>query len=263
MKIIGEKINATIKDVRRIIGDRDDNGLLALARKQAEAGAFYLDVNVGTGEGSRDDEIAAMDWAVKLVSEAVDAPISVDSADPGVIEAGLKALNGKKALINSVKAEEKMLDAVMGLVKGYDCEVVALAMDEKGIPPTVDERLKACEKIASFCSKSGVELGKVYFDPLVLPISADVTQGMTTLKTIEAIKTAIPEAHTVMGLSNVSYGLPARKKLNLGFLQMAIYAGLDAAIADPLDAEFMSAVKTAEVLVGRDKRCKRYTRQFR
>lgn len=263
MKIIGEKINATIKDVRRIIGDRDDNGLLALARKQAEAGAFYLDVNVGTGEGSRDDEIAAMDWAVKLVSEAVDAPISVDSADPGVIEAGLKALNGKKALINSVKAEEKMLDAVMGLVKGYDCEVVALAMDEKGIPPTVDERLKACEKIASFCSKSGVELGKVYFDPLVLPISADVTQGMTTLKTIEAIKTAIPEAHTVMGLSNVSYGLPARKKLNLGFLQMAIYAGLDAAIADPLDAEFMSAVKTAEVLIGRDKRCKRYTRQFR
>ena len=263
MKIIGEKINATIKDVRRIIGDRDDNGLLALARKQAEAGAFYLDVNVGTGEGSRDDEIAAMDWAVKLVSEAVDAPISVDSADPGVIEAGLKALNGKKALINSVKAEEKTLDAAMGLVKGYDCEVVALAMDEKGIPPTVDERLKACEKIASFCSKSGVELGKVYFDPLVLPISADVTQGMTTLKTIEAIKTAIPEAHTVMGLSNVSYGLPARKKLNLGFLQMAIYAGLDAAIADPLDAEFMSAVKTAEVLIGRDKRCKRYTRQFR
>ena len=86
---------------------------------------------------------------------------------------------------------------------------------------------------------------------------------MTTLKTLEAIKTAIPEAHTVLGLSNVSYGLPARKKLNLGFLQMAIYAGLDAAIADPLDAEFMSAVKTAEVLVGRDKRCKRYTRQFR
>ena len=263
MKIIGEKINATIKDVRRIISGRDGNDLLALARKQAEAGAVYIDVNVGTGEGSRDDEIAAMDWAVKLVSEAVDASISVDSADPGVIEAGLKALNGKQALINSVKAGEKTLDAVMGLVKGYDCEVIALAMDEKGIPPTVDERLKACEKIASFCSRSGVELGKVYFDPLVLPISADVTQGMTTLKTIEAIKTAIPEAHTVMGLSNVSYGLPARKKLNLGFLQMAIYAGLDAAIADPLDAEFMSAVKTAEVLVGRDKRCKRYTRQFR
>ena len=263
MKIIGEKINATLKDVRRIIGDRDDHDLLALARKQAEAGAAYVDVNVGTGEGSRDDEIAAMDWAVKLVSEAVDAPISVDSADLSVLEAGLKALNGKKALINSVKAEEKTLDAAMGLVKGYDCEVIALAMDEKGIPPTVDERLQACEKIASFCSRNGVELGKVYFDPLVLPISADVTQGMTTLKTLEAIKTAIPEAHTVLGLSNVSYGLPGRKTLNLGFLQMAIYAGLDAAIADPLDAEFMSAVKTAEVLVGRDKRCKRYTRQFR
>lgn len=263
MKIIGEKINATIKDVRRIIGDRDINNLLTLARKQAEAGAVYIDVNVGTGEGTRDDEIAAMDWAVNLVAEAVDASISVDSADSGVLEAGLKALNGKKALINSVKAEEKTLEAVMGLVKGYDCEVIALAMDEKGIPPTVDERLKACEKIASFCSRSGVELSKVYFDPLVLPISADVTQGMITLKTLEAIKTAIPEAHTVMGLSNVSYGLPARKKLNLAFLQMAIYAGLDAAIADPLDAEFMSAVKTAEVLVGRDKRCKRYTRQFR
>ncbi len=263
MKIIGEKINATLKDARRIIGERNDHDLQALARKEAEAGAAYIDVNVGTGEGSRDDEIAAMDWAVKLVASAVDASISVDSADPGVIEAGLKALNGKKALINSVKAAEKMLEAVLGLVKAYDCEVIALAMDEKGIPSTVEERLQACEKIASFCSKRGVELGKVYFDPLVLPISADVTQGLITLKTLEAIKTAIPEAHTVMGLSNVSYGLPARKQLNLGFLQMAIYAGLDAAIADPLDAEFMSAVKTAEVLVGRDKRCKRYMRQFR
>ena len=263
MKIIGEKINATIKDVGRIIGERDDHGLQALARRQAEAGAVYIDVNVGTGEGSRDDEIAAMDWAVKLVASAVDAPISVDSADPAVLAAGLQALNGKQALINSVKAEEKMLAAVLELVQAHGCEVIALAMDGKGIPPTVDGRLKACEKIASFCSKSGVELGKVYFDPLVLPISADVTQGMTTLKTLEALKTAIPEAHTVMGLSNVSYGLPGRRRLNLAFLQMAIYAGLDAAIADPLDAEFMSAVKTAEVLVGRDKRCKRYTRQFR
>jgi 5-methyltetrahydrofolate corrinoid/iron sulfur protein methyltransferase len=263
MKIIGEKINATIKDVRRIIGDRNEHDLLALARKQAEAGAAYIDINVGTGEGSRDDELDAMDWAVKLVTDAVDAAISVDSADPGVIAAGLQALNGRQALINSVKAEEKSLAAVMGLVKDHDCEVIALAMDEKGIPSSVAERLQACEKIASFCSKNGVELGKVYFDPLVLPISADVTQGLTTLKTIEAIKTAIPEAHTVLGLSNVSYGLPGRRRLNLGFLHMAVYAGLDAAIADPLDAEFMSAIKTAEVLVGRDKRCKRYTRQFR
>lgn len=263
MKIIGEKINATLANVKRIIVDRNRDELLTLARKQAGAGADYIDVNVGTGEGTGADEIEAMAWAVGLISEVVEASICVDSADPPVIEAGLKAANGRKTMINSVKSEDTALTEIIGLAKEYGSEIIALAIDEKGIPQTADERLKVCHRIASYCSKCGLNLKKVYFDPLVLPVSADVSQGLTTLDTLIEIKKYIPESQTVLGLSNISYGLPARKRLNLGFLYMAVYAGLDASIANPLDSEFMSAIKTAEVLVGKDKRCRRYTREFR
>jgi 5-methyltetrahydrofolate corrinoid/iron sulfur protein methyltransferase len=263
MKIIGEKINATISSVKNIIQNRDETELIRLAAMQAEAGAAYIDVNVGTGEGTGDDEIEAMKWAVSLIKKAVEKPLCVDSADPAVIAAGLEALNGEKAMINSVKAEEKLLEAVLPLAAKHNSELIALAMDEKGIPKTVDERVTACEKVASYCSKYGLDLKKIYFDPLVLPVSADVSQGLTTLDTLRAVKNRMPEAQTVMGLSNVSYGLPSRKRLNISFLHMAVYAGLDAAIANPMDSEFMGAVKSAEVLTGRDKRCRRYMRQFR
>ena len=136
-------------------------------------------------------------------------------------------------------------------------------MDENGIPKTVKDRLSACEKIAEACHRFGLSLDKVFFDPLVLPVSTDIQQGQVTLGTLTEIKETFPEAQTVMGLSNISYGLPNRAGLNSAFLHMAIFAGLDAAIMDPLDHQMMAAVKTAEVLVGKDRHCRRYTRAFR
>ncbi len=263
MIIIGEKINASRSEVKEIIRSRDEDGLARLAREQAEAGAHYIDVNVGTGTGSGKDEADAMEWAVKTVAAAVDKPVCVDSADPQVLEAGLKALGDTDKLINSAKAEDDSLDVVVRLAADYACPVVALAMDETGIPMEAEGRIAACRKIAAACERFSVPLSNVFFDPLVLPVGTDVRQGLVTLETIEQIKQSFEGAKTVVGLSNISFGLPARARLNSAFLSMAAYAGLDAAIADPLDEELMAAVKTANVLLGKDKHCRKYTRAFR
>ena len=263
MIIIGEKINASIPLVNSIIQNKDDQNLTALAQKQAGAGADYIDVNVATGVGSRDDEISAMKWAVETIQKTVTAPLCFDSADGAVLETGLDMNVGRPAMINSVKAEDENLNKIIPLAVHYNTALIALAMDEKGIPKTVKDRLSACEKIAEACQKFGFLLDKLFFDPLVLPVGTDIRQGRVTLDTLAEIKKQFSGARTVMGLSNVSYGLPNRSGLNSAFLHMAVFAGLDAAIMDPMDNRIIGAVRTAEVLAGKDRHCRRYTRTFR
>jgi cobalamin-dependent methionine synthase I len=144
-----------------------------------------------------------------------------------------------------------------------DILLVALAMGDAGIPDNVEQRLDACETIMGHVTRMGMKEEQILFDPLLLPISVDPEQGLVTLRTIEQIKKRYPAAGTVMGLSNVSYGLPSRALINRGFLLMAAYAGLDAAIIDPLDAKLMSMIKVADMLNGKDPYCKNYIRSFR
>lgn len=263
MIIIGEKINATLSSAKSIILNRKTKSLVDLAEEQADAGANFIDVNVGTGVGTLEDEIESMTWAVESIQEHVKIPLCIDSADPKVMETGLKILNNKPAMINSVKAEKYNLEMVVPLAAEHDSFLIALAMDESGIPKTVVGRLRCCETILNTCEKSGVSIQNVYIDPLVMPISTDINSGMVTLRTLTAIKEKFPDAKTVTGLSNVSYGLPERGRLNVAYLHMCIFSGLDAAIVDPLDENLMAAVKTGEVLVGKDRHCRRYMRAFR
>jgi 5-methyltetrahydrofolate corrinoid/iron sulfur protein methyltransferase len=263
MIIIGEKINATRSAVKAIIEQRQENQLADLARQQAAAGATYIDINVGTGKGSRQDEIEAMRWAVTILIGATDKPLCIDSADAAVLEAGLDAMAGRPAMINSTTADAKYLSDVLPLARRFEAPVVALAMDDKGIPATVEGRLEACRVIANGCRDYQVPISSVFFDPLVLPVSTDGSQGKVTLDTVAAIKANFPEAKTVMGLSNVSFGLPGRATLNAAFLQMAVYAGLDAAIMDPLKQDMMQAALAAEALMGRDRHFRKYSRAFR
>jgi 5-methyltetrahydrofolate--homocysteine methyltransferase len=263
MIIIGEKINASLPGVKAMIKKRDVAALLELAKAQAAAGARFIDVNVATDTGSRDDELQSMKWAVETIQEHIDTPLCIDSADPAVLEAGLEARRGRATLINSVKADNEHLAKVVPLAYHYESLLVGLAMDKTGIPKTVEKRLKACEEIAGACEIHKVPVESMYFDPLVLPVSSDVKQGLVTLDTLSEIKKRFPGANTVMGLSNVSYGLPKRPRLNRAFLHMAIYAGLDAAIMDPLDDDLMLAVRTGEALIGKDRFCRRYMRAFR
>lgn len=263
MIVIGEKINATRSAVRDVVEQRQADQLLDLARLQAMAGAAYIDVNIGTGRGTRQDEIDAIQWAVTTLLPTIEKPLCIDSADPIVLEAGLEAMAGRPAMINSTKADAKSLSTIMPLAARFKAPVVALAMDGKGIPETVEGRLKACRMIAEGCREYGVALESVYFDPLVLPVSTDSRQGAVTLDTLVAIKETFPGARTVMGLSNVSFGLPGRALLNAAFLHMALYAGLDAAIMDPLHQDMMQAARTGDALMGKDRHFRKYSRTFR
>lgn len=263
MIIIGEKLNATISGVKSLIMERDEQRLTELVQRQAAAGADFIDINVGTGEGTAAEEKQAMKWAVKIICQATDKPVSIDSANPEVLAAGIEAVQDRLVILNSTTAEPDALEKVLPLAAQYQTKLIGLAMDESGIPSTAAGRLKACHTIADACARHGVNLDSVLFDPLVMPLSINAAQGMLTLNTLADIKQRLSPAKTVMALSNISYGLPARIHINRSFLSMAIFNGLDAVIMDPLAKPLMRAVKAGEAVMGRDKHFRRYSRMFR
>lgn len=263
MLVVGENINASNKAVGTAISNKDREFLENLARAQDAAGADFLDVNAGAGQGAWEEPEAAMRWLVELVQSVTDRPLCIDSDVPGVIQAALDVYRGDRVMINSVSAETDKLEAVGPLAAEKQALLVALAMGTDGIPNNVDARLAACDAIMTHLTRLGVKEEQIFFDPLVLPIAVDSAQARVTLKTIERIKAAYPSAKTVMGLSNISYGLPRRDIVNRGFLLMAASAGLDAAILNPLDTKIMSFAKVADLLAGKDPGCKAYIKAHR
>jgi cobalamin-dependent methionine synthase I len=263
MLVIGEKINASNNPVAEAISKRDEEFLVNLAKAQTLAGADFIDVNAGSGHGSVQEAKADIKWLVEIVQATIQQPLSIDSDSPEVIEAALEGYHGERLIINSVTAEPARLESIGPLVAQQKAWVIALAMGTDGIPARVEERLNACERIMSNLAGLGIKAEQVLFDPLVLPIAVDTRQGLVTLKTIEQIKSRYPDAGVVMGLSNISYGLPKRKLVNRAFLLMAAYAGLDAVIVDPLDNKAMSLIRVADMLVGKDSSCRAYLRAHR
>lgn len=263
MIVIGESINASNKLVAQAIDNRDEEFLADLARAQASSGADYIDVNAGSGHGSVQKAKADARWLLGVIGAAVEKPLAIDSDSAEVIEAALEEYTGDRLIINSITAEPARLQSIGPLVAERQASVIALAMGVDGIPDRVEDRLDACERIMTYMNGLGVVAEQLLFDPLVLPIAVDTRQGVVTLKTIEQIKLRYPAARTVMGLSNISYGLPKRKLVNRAFLLMAAYAGLDAVIVDPLDSKAMSLIKVADMLTGRDSSCRSYLRAHR
>ncbi len=263
MLVIGENINASNRSIAEAIGSRNRGFIEGLVVAQAAAGADFIDVNAGTGRGSQEQRIADMEWLVDVVQKASDKPLSIDSDVPGIIEVALQKYTGEMLIINSVSAEPERLASIGVLAAERHAWLVALAMGAEGIPNTVEKRLEACEFIITHLTRLGVGADQVFFDPLVLPISVDSNQGLVTLKTIEQIKSRYPSVRTIMGLSNISFGLPNRQLINRSFLLMAAYAGLDAAILNPLDPKTMSSIKVADMLMGQDSLCRSYIRAHR
>jgi len=263
MLVIGENINASNNQVAEAIAKRDEEFLVNLAKSETLAGADFIDVNAGSGHGSLQEATADIKWLVGIIQATIEQPLSIDSDSPDVIKAALKEYRSEKLIINSVTAEPARLKSIGPLVAERRAWVIALAMGTDGIPARVEERLNACERIMSYLTGLGIGAEQVLFDPLVLPIAVDTHQGLVTLKTIEQIKSRYPDARVVMGLSNISYGLPKRKLVNRAFLLMAAYAGLDAAIVDPLDSKAMSLIKVADMLVENDPSCRAYLRAHR
>lgn len=263
MIVIGEKINASNKSVGQAIADKNVEFLQNLAKSQAEAGADYIDANAGVGQDARENATAIMEWLIEIVQRATDKPLCIDSDDPAVVEAALGKYTGDKVMINSVNAEPDRLNSIGRLAAERQASLVALVMKEGGIPQTVEERMAAAETIMEHLTKLGVQEDQVYFDPLVLPISVDQSQGLVTLDTIKAIKSRFPSAKTTMGLSNISYGLPNRGIINRSFMLMSMAVGLDSAILDPLDSKIMTLAKVGDLLVGKDVACKKYIKAHR
>ena len=263
MLVIGENINASNRSVAEAIVSRDREFLQNLVRAQVVAGADFIDVNSAVESGSPEYEAVAMEWLVEVVQEVTDKPLAIDADNPGVIKAALRKYCGERLMLNSVTAEPEKLTSVGSLAAERQAWLVALAMGTNGIPISVEERLAACQQIITRLTQLGLEAEQILFDPLILPIAVDSSQGLVTLKTIEQIKSRYPAVKTVLGLSNISYGLPGRKLVNRAFLLMAARAGLDAVILNPLDAKMMSFIKVADMLTGNDPLCRRYTRAHR
>ena len=262
MLIIGERINATTKRVAEAISQKDASLLQELARQQVDAGAHYLDVNAGRGRSS-EQEAEDLKWLIDTVRAVTDVPLSIDSSDPVAIKAALSYYQGNTAIINSVNAEERKLEALLSLAPEHHASVIALAMDDKGIPKDVEGRLAACDRILERAVAYGVPLEKIYLDPLALPLSVDTEQGIVTLRTLEQIKARYPQAKTTLGLSNASYGLPLRGLVNRALLLVAMYVGLDSVILDPLDEKLMTHIRAAQVVLGRDPFCRGYLTGYR
>ncbi len=263
MLVVGENINASNKSVGQAIANKDRDFIQNLAKRQEAAGVDFIDVNVGLSHSSWGTPEAAMEWLVESVQSVTSKPLVIDSDGPEVIEAGLRAYRGDRIMVNSVNAEAERLQSIGPLAAEKGAMLVALAMGQDGITKTVDERIAACDVIMESLKPMGVREDRVLFDPLVLPVSVDTAQASITLKTIERIKSRFPSAGTIIGLSNVSYGLPGRGLVNRAFLMMAAASGLDAAILNPLDARAMSYVKAARMLLGKDPACRSYVRAFR
>jgi len=256
MQIIGEKINGTRKRVARAIAERDGDFIKELAQKQAEAGSTWLDVNAGTHPKTEPDDMV---WLIETIQPEVDIPLCLDSANPKALEAGIQVVD-KTPMINSISGETERLEKVLPIVAEHGCEVIALAMDDKKIPETYEKRLEVIDLVMAATRAADVPDDKVYVDPLAMTIATANQSAIMACETIRTVKEKYPEVHFTMGLSNISFGLPARKQINRAFLTLAMQAGLDSAILDPLDQELQAAILTTELLLGLDKHCMNYIR---
>src|SRR3990170_1996978 len=255
--IVGERINPTGKKLlAEEIRERKTSIIRREAKSQAEAGAHILDVNVGVPGA---DEPASMQMAVFAVNENCQIPIVLDSSSTEALEAGLKAVDGK-VLINSVSGEEKKLKTILPLAKKYGAAVLGLTLDDSGIPPTAEGRVKVAETILKRALECGIHKSDIVIDCLALTVSADQKSAMETLKAIKTVKEKLGLS-TILGVSNISFGLPAREIINANFLAMAMEAGLDAAIINPHNSLMMDAYHAALVLTGRDSRAERFIKR--
>ena len=259
MIIIGELINASRKAIKAAIEAQDVSAVQKVAGDQAGAGADYIDVNAGIFVGK---EPAYLRWLVETVQQTTDKPCAIASPDPLAIEAALAVHKGTP-LINSISLEKERYDKLMPIIAGTDMKVIALCMSDAGMPQTVDDRMKIADELVGGLVKNNVKIENIFVDPLVQPLSVDKSFGVEFINTIEQIVTAYPGIHTACGLSNISYGLPARKFMNQTFMTMAIAKGLDGAIMNPLDGRMMATIIAAEALAGRDNFCMNYLKAFR
>jgi 5-methyltetrahydrofolate corrinoid/iron sulfur protein methyltransferase len=258
MILIGERINGMFSDVKKAIADKNKQVVQELAEKQTEAGASYLDVNVGTAAA---DQEGTMQWLVETIQESCTTALCLDSQKPNVIEAGLKVINADNGvMLNSTplnkRSDEQVLDKYIEMAKqaGSKSSLIALAMDKNGVPQDVDTRVAIAAEIVSRAMDLGFDVQRLFIDPIVLPVKVPNAQVQPTniLMAMDQIRMLCdPAPHMTMGLSNISQGATERSLINRVFLAMAVSHGLDSAIVDVFDKDLVSVVATSEMLMNK------------
>ncbi len=255
MLIIGEKINATRKAVNKAIAERNEKAIIKLAVDQAACGADYIDIN--GGDPRPGVEVTNMEWLVDLVQSNTEKPICIDSADPAAIRAAVKRIK-LKPIINSISLETHRLEAMLPVIGSCDCMVVALCMSDEGTPMGVDDRVDRAKALVARLNSAGKKNEEIIVDPCFFPISADQANSARLFDAIRRIRQEVPGVLVGGGLSNVSFGLPARKLINAAMMTIAIYFGMNAALIDPCLPGVVAQILAAEAVSGADEWCMNY-----
>ncbi len=238
MITIAERINGMFRDVKNAIKDKNASVIQEIAKKQTEAGATYLDINVGTAAA---DQLDAMRWLVEVTQEAVDTPIAIDSQKLEVVKAGLEVVKNK-VMINSSQGEPEELDTYIPLAKEHNAALICLTMNKAGVPQNVDTRVEIAATIVEKATEHGIDMDKIFIDPIILPVNVDQKQPGYMLEVFNQVKfLSDPPPHITVGLSNFSQGTKEKHLLNRTMLVMAIAAGMDTALLDVLDKDLMDA----------------------
>lgn len=258
--IIGELINSSRKAMRPLMESWDKEAIQEIAKAQEAAGATYLDVNCGSFVA---DEAERLVWLVDIVQEVTALPLCLDSPNAAALAAALPHVKNGQPLINSISAESERFEAILPLVLQYQTKVVALAMDDGGIPVSAEARLVIAKRLHADLRAAGVATEDIYLDPLVQPLATTAEGAAPLLDAVRQILEYEPQLNCLAGLSNISFGLPNRALLNRYFLIQAVSAGMDAFILNPLDKALMGAYYAASALMGKDKFCAQYLKAHR
>lgn len=250
MRLIGENIHIISKKTRTAIENRDKDYIQDYAKRQADAGVEWIDLNIGPARRGWD---GAIEWMISIVNEVTDTKLSLDTTNHKIMEAGLKVLtNPQDCIINSTSADAERLDKMVRLAAEYDSNLIALTLsDATGIPKEADGRLEIACTILEATMEAGIDNGKILLDPLVLPVNVEQGQAMEALNAIRIFKESFdPPVLTTIGLSNVSNGCPKENRalINRIFGVMAMGCGLDTAIVDAFDTEFIRVNKVLETM---------------
>lgn len=258
MIIIGEKINGSIPSAGKAIAERNEEWIRHLARIQEDANADYLDccasVNV--------NELETMKWMLDIMQDETSTKICVDSPDPKVCVDALPFCK-KPGLVNSVSLEGDKIDVIFPAIADTKWNVVALLSGEQGIPSSVEERMVNFDKLMEQAAKYGIAANRIFVDPLVEGLATNQESLLTFAAVCREIKAKFPEIHITSGLSNISFGLPVRKMLNMAFMTLAMQAGMDSAIVDPTNRDMMGIIYATDALLGNDDFCVEYISAYR
>jgi len=259
MIVIGEKINGSIPSMAKAIAEKDEAYIRDIAKKQADAGAAFIDVCASVSE---DVELETLKWLMGLVEDVTDTPVAIDSPSVKICAEAMRFCK-KPGLINSVSAEGDKIKTIFPLIANTGWECVALLCDDTGIPRTTEKRLHVFEAIMKKAEEYNIAPNRLHVDPLVEMLCTSEDGIVKITKTMQKIKEQCPAIHLTGGASNISFNLPARKFVNRAFIILSMAAGMDSAIIDPLNSEMTGLIYATEALLGHDEMCIEFINAFR